>query len=275
MICPSCGRENPSVLGTYCTFCGALLGESTHFAASFAEASGYLSGSARATLSVYEDAKFWKAKPAYITKLETMKNQFLDAYGDVYSVLIETAKRDMREQMELEREKTRRTTRARDIQFIVTAIDAAFNKINSCVEEVLRQDIPGFFTELSIECENHGNFNYKVQTLCNIFEVNLRSLRSIISDPSPEWKSIKILEEWMKQKGVVNADTIVEVWRKINCLRNMPPAHPKLRSEHIEAMRFFSGGVNDLPQLWDNILDRFLSSLREFYQVLESMLPTS
>jgi hypothetical protein len=272
MKCPSCGRENPYLTGNFCTFCGANFTEASNFVANFTEASNCLNDSAMGTLSMYKNAKSWEVEPSYMAKLNTMKDQFFTSYKAIYSELIESAQRNEETQIINERIRIKRETRAKDIQFIITAINAAFNKIHNEIDEVFRQDVPAFFTELPIDCTSYENFNYKIQNLSCIFEVNIRNLRTIINDSESEWKSIKIIEEWFKQEGVKDTEDIINVWKNIILLRNMPPAHPKLSQEHIEAMNFFNGGVNDFSNLWDNILDRFHSSLKAFYNVLEPML---
>ena len=124
------------------------------------------------------------------------------------------------------------------------AINALFKKLTN--QEIFKIDVPGFFIELPISCKNNIDFKNKIENLCCIFDIELKGIRSLMSSRDPNWKSRKLLKEWLKEKGITNYTKTVNVWDKICYLRSMPPTHPNLRSEHIEIMNFFGGDIDTL-----------------------------
>ena len=198
-----------------------------------------------------------------------MKENILEDHYLLTKFLVEKVKANDRWAVEQAKEKTLRESRARDIQFKLIAINALFNKITN--QEFFKMDVPGFFTELPISCKDYRDFKDKIENLCCIFEVELSGLRSLIPDPDSNWKSRKILKEWLKTKGISDYTKTIAVWDKICFLRSMPPTRPKMTSDHVEIMEFFGGDVANLPQLWENILECFLNSLNKFYDILKML----
>jgi len=222
------------------------------------------------TLRLYADLKSLGVEEEYLKKLEEIKDDSLKYHVTLTNALVDKIRKGQKEQLEQESERAIRGSRARDIHVKIMGINAAFKKLTG--QTIFREDISGFFTEISIKCSGYPDFKNKLENLCCLFEVNLDGLRSTISNPEPEWKSRKILSEWLKEKKLSGYDTTIAVWNKICCLRNMPPTHPKMSKEHLDALIYFGAYLDDCPRLWDAILDRFLRSLDEFLKILRPML---
>lgn len=271
MRCSACGRDIPFMHGLYCPFCGTpLYEEAGGVAESFATATRVSGSMVSGSISVYNDLESQEVEPRYLTKLRKVIADSLEEHLGLTRNLVEEVKKGQREKIEQERERTVRGSRAKEIQVEIMAINAFFNKLTG--HEIFREDIPGFFTELPIKCKDYGDFKNKIENLCCLFEVGVSGLRSLISNAESDWKSRKIIKEWLKEKEISGYEETVGVWDRICRLRNMPPTHPHMSTEQVDALTSFGAGLDDCPQLWDNILDQILTSLKEFHRILKSML---
>jgi len=240
---------------------------------SFAIVSDASNATVSGTVSVYDELASLEVESEYLTRLEKMIQESIDAHykltRNLFDKTIKSQKEEIKWRMQ-QSEMTIRKTRARNIQVKMIAINAVFSKLTSLI--IFRQDVSAFFTELPIKCEDYGDFKNKIESLCCVFEVEVKRLRSLITDANPEWKSRKIITEWLKEKGISDYQNTVAVWDRICCLRNMPPTHPKMSDEHVNAIISFGANLGDYTMLWDRILTQFYESLCEFLRILESML---
>jgi len=63
---------------------------------------------------------------------------------------------------------------------------------------------------------------------------------------------------------------MIKTWQNIVNLRNAIPLHP--RDQPIQALEFFGASFPvDYEQLWSNVLDRFLESLKKFVELLAGL----
>lgn len=271
MRCPYCGNDVPPIHGLYCPFCGMnLYNEDLRSAESFVIATEVSGSTVAGSIDVYENLESLCVDPKYLTKAKQMMDDSLEAHIYRTNVLAEEVRKLRKKEIELEKERVIRESRARIIQNKILAINALFDKLTGL--ELLRENVSGFFTELSIKCKNYQDLKNKIENLCCIFECDLHGLRSLITNYKPDWKTRKIIKEWLKRQGVSDCEKTVDVWDRICCLRNMPPTHPKISKKHVDVIMSFGTGLDDWPQLWDNILVQFLHSLNEFYGILEQML---
>jgi len=117
---------------------------------------------------------------------------------------------------------------------------------------------------------NADDFAAKIASLASLFEVPLDPLRALIPNSLSEWKSIRLVEKILESEKIPFDPDMIKVWQNVIALRNAIPLHP--RDQPIPVLEFF--GVTypvDYQQLWDNILDKFLYSLKKFVEVLASL----
>lgn len=132
---------------------------------------------------------------------------------------------------------------------------------------LFREDRLNAVNELHKPCCDYDNFVVKIASLATLFEVNLDPLRSLVTRPRRKG-SVKLVEDFLSESGIVYDSDMVQTWKNIKILRNMPPLHAGRRDSR-EARRYLRAleflGMNPpihYPELWDNILDRFVESLR-------------
>ncbi|GAJ02254.1 unnamed protein product, partial [marine sediment metagenome] len=69
--------------------------------------------------------------------------------------------------------------------------------------------------------------------------------------------------------------TMIKTWRNIVTLRNMDPMHPYVDSKELLQILSFFGLKKEIPfnptLLWDEILDKFLSSLEQWQKILNKL----
>ena len=82
------------------------------------------------------------------------------------------------------------------------------------------------------------------------------------------------MKTWLENQGKYDQN-MVETWENIVTLRNT--IHANISSEKaswvLKALKFFktSYPVSDYSKLWDNILEKFITSLEYWQKILQSM----
>jgi len=162
-----------------------------------------------------------------------------------------------------------RELRAEHITFNIRLINTRFRTVtNSKKVFVFREDVPDFFRRLPTACKGYDDFLGKVQSLASIFEVDIEPLRTLLSSIDPSWRSIKLIEKWLDDKGALDTH-VIDVWKNIVQLRNIPPTHASMSDETVRAIEFFDERIPvNFSKLWSSILDRFLESLHRFQEIL-------
>jgi hypothetical protein len=152
-------------------------------------------------------------------------------------------------------------------------INALFGRIGRTDSVLLKEDVPMFFAKLPVRCRNSvDDFSVRLQSLADLFEVNLDALRSLAGEKSQEFKLVKLTEFWLKKEKVPNYAQVTNVWRNIVFLRQMPPTHSDIRPQALNAVQFFGQKLPvDYSELWETILNEFSESLIELQKILSDL----
>jgi len=139
---------------------------------------------------------------------------------------------------------------------------------------LFREDVPLAIREFYTPCEDDHDFAAKLASLASLFEVPLDPLRRLVTAPQAEWRSIKLVEQWISTTAIIFDPDMITTWKNIVNLRNMTPIHATNRAgELMQILGFF--GEPTLPpnyqRLWDSVLRRFYVSLREWHKILQSI----
>jgi hypothetical protein len=138
---------------------------------------------------------------------------------------------------------------------------------------LFREDVLQAITELYTPCESEHDFIAKLASLVSLFEVPLDPLRRLLPEADSEWRSIKLVEQWLSNNSVSYDSDMITTWKNIVSLRNMTPLHSKSRAGELTSILNYFG--EKLPpnyqRLWDSILKRFHYSLKELQRILDSL----
>ena len=136
--------------------------------------------------------------------------------------------------------------------------------------ELFRLDKAGIVERLHSPCASADDFAGDVASLASLFEVPLDPLRVLVPKAQTEWKSITLVEKMLESEKVRFDSDMIKTWQNIVNLRNAIPLHP--RDQPIQALEFFGASFPvDYEQLWSNVLDRFLESLKKFVELLAGL----
>jgi len=168
---------------------------------------------------------------------------------------------------------TARELRAEQITLNIGLINARFRMVTGSKKVfVFREDMPDFFRRLPTACKGHDDFLVKIQSLASIFEVDIKALRALLPSADPSWKSIKLIEKWLDGRSASDSTQVIDVWKNIAKLRNIPPTHASINDEVVHAIEFFDERIPvNFSKLWDSVLDRFLESLYKFQEILDTL----
>lgn len=130
-------------------------------------------------------------------------------------------------------------------------------------------------SELFTPCRNEPQFITKIACLSNLFEVPLHPLKELITEPTNKG-SIRIVENWLKNQNRSDLN-MIKTWKSIVALRNAEPIHGVTSKEKansiLDALKFFDSAypIEDYSVLWDNIIDKFVSSLDSWQKILQDL----
>jgi hypothetical protein len=158
------------------------------------------------------------------------------------------------------------------------------NAIGSCnvlfcsrtkVTSVFREDIQAI-SVLHSSCSDEREFSIKIGALAGLFEVELDPLRALLREKvEKNWKSTKLLEQWLTENGIAFDPNVFTTWRGIIELRNASFPYHHMNARVVEILQYFGHGFPlDFPRLYESILDRFLASLDSFQMALNAYLPS-
>lgn len=271
--CKNCSREIPND-SVFCPYCGlkrsflvtnyGLPSEASEIVASTLSSisSYFLSGSAL-------DVQQYQGSPI----VQAEHEEFLNRWARMPEDFLQSIQTSPEAVQELEK-KTNRDDRAINIVRLVGETNRIFLAKRSAT--LFRENHLGVVNELHTPCSGYDNFIVKIASLATLFEVNLTPLRCLITNPGNKGR-IQLIEEFLDQRGVTYNSNIIETWKNIKILRNMPPLHAGRRDtrearRYLGALRFFgiSHPIN-YPDLWDAILGRFLESLVEWQNTLQQV----
>ena len=123
---------------------------------------------------------------------------------------------------------------------------------------------PFSFFDLTPECTLHildpcggeEEFTNHIGHLASLIDTDMRIIRRTLDNPDPDWRSVRLLQEWNVQR---NSDRIppsfFSVWKRIARLRvNMPSIH-RGGDEFLDLVRSFGAKPPfNYGKLWDKIL---------------------
>jgi hypothetical protein len=166
-----------------------------------------------------------------------------------------------------------RELRAERIVLNIPRLNTRF-KIATGLDDILvfKENVPSFFAKLPIRCTGQDDFSARILNLGSIFDVDLETLRKIVTDTDQKSASIKIIQKWLEEKGIKDQKGVIDTWEKIRLLRNAPPTHPRITPKQLEAFAFFGGSsIVNFTTLWDSILDKFAESLEQFQEIITTV----
>lgn len=153
---------------------------------------------------------------------------------------------------------------------LVVQSNVLFNKITK-VEEIFF-DTMLVANELHTPCGSERDFPNKIGVICQLFETKLDPLRKLLKKANKNWRSIKLIEEWLKESGLSYDPDITQTWENIVQLRNASPPFHKPDARVIRLCEFFGQNYPpNYPELWKGIMNRFKVSLENFVDVLKQM----
>jgi hypothetical protein len=162
-------------------------------------------------------------------------------------------------------ERDERRHRSHEIIFYLGTVKVLFRQVATFNGDLFKEDIPRLFEQISFECKCEADFHNGIDLLAKVFDVPLSPLQELVSNPNPCWKSINLIRAWLEQKGFENYQCIIDTWNNIIRLRK-GESHDLVDEGVIDAYEFFGMVGRDFSCLWDNVLDTFLRSLKDFYK---------
>jgi len=146
-------------------------------------------------------------------------------------------------------------------------INILFNNITG-IQNLFSEDIQ-VVSQLHTPCRTREDYWMKIGSLALLFEREVKSLRKLVKNPAPAWKSIKLIEVWLQQNNIPYDLELVQVWKNIKELRNATFPYHSGDARIVNILQFFDQGFPpDYTKLWDPILEKFLESLRKFRATL-------
>lgn len=122
------------------------------------------------------------------------------------------------------------------------------------------------------ECKDKSDFRSKIASLSPLFEINLEPLKILVKEPDNK-RSIKLMRDILTERNITHDPKMIETWFNIQALRTMI-LHSKIDAKkYIPILMFFGEPPKLDPnytRLWDNILDKFIISLKQFLGVLNA-----
>ena len=153
----------------------------------------------------------------------------------------------------------------------IQQINLMYKKI-FCTKQLFFNLTPEVMTDLVKPCEI-GNFPIKLGSLTLLFEINREPLRKKLQNYDPEWKSIKLLEEWLKKEKKYYPKLMIETWKNLIGFRNkMKPYHPTSTEVLVFQKYFNITSSMDSVRKWRKIQLKFKESLIQFKKILGNLI---
>ena len=150
----------------------------------------------------------------------------------------------------------------------IRTINILFQNLTGTQKNLFSEDIQ-IVNQLHTPCRTKEDYWLKIGSLALLFEREVKSLRKIVKNPNPAWKSIKLIEVWLKQNDIPYDLEMIQVWKSIKDLRNTTFPYHSGDARIVNTLQFFDQGFPpDYPKLWDSILEKFLESIRKFRATL-------
>ena len=168
------------------------------------------------------------------------------------------------ETCEIEKEVGVKTALGSEIVDEIVVVNTLFRSLVETEIKLLREDVR-VTRDLMMTCRDDKEFRTRIGSLALLFEnENLRELRTLLGGQE-DWKSIKLIENWLKEQGVTYDPDMIQTWESTVKMRNITyPYHPESRGL-ISLLRYFGQGFPpDYSQLWKSMLEKLLESLKKF-----------
>jgi hypothetical protein len=126
------------------------------------------------------------------------------------------------------------------------------------------------------ECPDADAFHIKIGALAQMFEIDLTGLRSKVKNAETDWKSVRLLEEWVRDKLLQHEPDMFKVWKAIIDFRNASFPYHETDDRVVELTVLFGHKYPpDYSELWMDVLKRFLKSIGSFVDLLSRALKGS
>ena len=126
------------------------------------------------------------------------------------------------------------------------------------------------------ECPDADAFHIKIGALAQMFEIDLTGLRSKVTNAETNWKSVRLLEEWVNEKRLQHDPDMFKVWKAIIDFRNASFPYHETGDRVVELTTLFGHKYPpDYSELWMDVLKRFLKSTGSFCDLLSRAIKGS
>lgn len=205
-----------------------------------------------------EITKFEKIGQTYIEKLLIRHNE-LQRIQRIPRGLV------YRDNVEL----TNRLDRSSHIISLIRDINTVFEMKRNAP---LLSESMGLVLDILYDCEYEDTLQSNITEAMTIFEINLDTLKSLVSDPNDK-KSITLLRDFLDENSISYDKNMFETWIHMGLLRNY--FDHKRDTEKLKAVLTFFDEPQRMPlnsgRLWEKILDNFEDSLNELLRIVNSL----
>jgi len=130
--------------------------------------------------------------------------------------------------------------------------------------------------ELGTSCFSEKDFFVKIGYIYNVLDMDIEALRRLVSKYEEDWKGIKLVEQFLRERGLLNEiKDVIEFWKDLVRLRDCSyPYHRASERRVLEIMnrlglKYPSAKWEDL---YSSLFQRLTSSLGKFRKVLLKVL---
>jgi len=257
--CFLCGYSNLDDAAAFCARCGTL-SYAVSTTSSNATSGNY-------SMWLYKELKGKGYPDKEMTVLRESVEDFKRHQPFAWKIIDDTVRQGELATLAYARERQRHS-RASEIVNQMTLANDLFQDRRKA--KLFRLDMAGILEKLHNPCVDADDFAAKIASLASLFEVPLDPLRLLVPNSQSEWKAIKLVEEILESEKIRFDPDMIKTRQNIIDLRNAMPLHA--RDRPIPALEFFGATFPiGYEQLWDNVLDKFLYSLKKFVEVLASL----
>ena len=114
---------------------------------------------------------------------------------------------------------------------------------------------------------------FMISILANLFDVDSKPLRKWVKAPRDK-RSIKLIADILNERDIRYNRSMITTWENIRTNRNMEVHSSIDPKRYMELLSYFGLPTRLSPNytnLWDNILEKFITSLEQFLDALNSM----
>lgn len=141
-------------------------------------------------------------------------------------------------------------------------------------EKLLELDQERNLLEFFKTAYSNEDFSHRIASLGGLIgKMNKRLLKALSNESDNSFGTIALLEKFVINIGGKDSEITIPL-RQINRLRQAYPIHTDKAKGVIEAHGYFDLDypINDYEQAWETVLDRYLKSLKNLFELLKSEL---